>query len=90
MTSPRLVVTDETTVADVLEGSPATEVIFEGYGCNPTWECTEEHRGEYQMVELSLTCHIKEVEALVADLNAFLELEAADADVAPEPLPSAA
>lgn len=85
MTGSRLLVTDETTVGDVLEDSPATEVIFEAYGCNPTWECTEEHRGEYEIVELPLTCHIKKVEALVADLNAFLELEATDTDVAPEP-----
>jgi hypothetical protein len=86
MTMPRLVVADETTVGEVLEASPATEVIFEAYGCNPTWECTDEHRAEYQMVELSLTCHIRDVDALIADLNAFLALEAAEA----EPLPTAA
>ena len=80
MITPRLVVTDATTVGEVLEASPATEVIFEAYGCNPTWECTDEHRGNYQMVELSLTCHIPDVETLQADLNAFLDLEADEAN----------
>jgi hypothetical protein len=76
MTMERLVVTDQTTVGEVIAASPATEVIFEAYGCDPMWECTEEHRTDYQMVELSLTCHIQDVDTLVADINAFLELEA--------------
>jgi hypothetical protein len=80
MTTLRLLVTDETTVGEVLEASPATEVIFEAYGCNPTWECTDEHRSDYQIVDLSLTCHIRDTDSLVADLNAFLELEAAEAN----------
>ena len=51
------------------------EEIFRRHGCEADIECTQEHHVEYVMVDLSLTCHIDDTDALIADLNAALASE---------------
>jgi hypothetical protein len=70
-------VSDNTTVGEVLFVVPGAEQIFLQHGCEATIECTEEHHREYMLVDLSLTCHIDDTDALIADLNAALAREEA-------------
>ena len=70
-------VNDETTVGEVLFVVPRAEEIFKQHGCEAEIECTTEHHHEYMLVDTSLTCHIDDTDALIADLNAAIELEEA-------------
>ena len=70
-------VSDNTTVGETLFVVPGAEQIFVQHGCEATIECTEEHHREYMLVDLSLTCHIDDTDALIADLNAALAREEA-------------
>ena len=65
-------VSDNTTVGETLFVVPGAEQIFVQHGCEATIECTEEHHREYMLVDLSLTCHIDDTDALIADSNAAL------------------
>jgi hypothetical protein len=56
---------------------PGAEQIFIKHGCEATIECTPEHHQEYMLVDLSLTCHIDDTDALIADLNAVIAAEEA-------------
>jgi hypothetical protein len=71
-------VSDTTTVGEVLFVVPGAEQIFVKHGCEVTMECTPEHHREYVLVDLSLTCHINDTDALIADLNAALAAEEAE------------
>jgi hypothetical protein len=75
-------VEDATPVGEALFVVPGAEAIFERHGCTPSWECTEEHLAEYTLLDTSLTCHIDDVDALLADLNAVLDAEEAGTPVA--------
>lgn len=70
-------VTMETPVGEALFVIPGADEIFEQHGCQPTIECTEEHHGEYMLGDLELVCHIRDSQALIADLNAALAAEEA-------------
>ena len=70
-------VSDNTTVGEVLFVVLGAVQIFLQHGCEATIECTEEHHREYMLVDLSLTCHIDDTDALIADLNAALAAEEA-------------
>ena len=71
-------VSDNTTVGEVLFVVPGAEQIFLQHGCEATIECTEEHHREYMLVDLSLTCHIDDTDALIADLNAAIAADGAE------------
>jgi hypothetical protein len=71
-------VSDNTTVDEVLFVVPVAEQIFIQHGCEAMMECTEEHHREYMLVDLSLTCHIDDTDALIADLNAAIAAEEAE------------
>ena len=68
-------VTDETTVGEALFVVREAAEIFRRHGCEAEVECTEEHHLEYMLVDTSLTCHIHDTDALIADLNAALAAE---------------
>jgi hypothetical protein len=70
-------VNDETTVGEALFVVTGAEDIFRRHGCEAEFECTSEHHQEYLLVDTSLTCHIDDTDALVADLNAAVEAEEA-------------
>ena len=70
-------VTDETTVGEALFVVPGAEEIFQRHGCDAELECTSEHHVEYMLVDTSLTCHVDDTDALIADLNAAVEAEEA-------------
>jgi hypothetical protein len=71
-------VSDTTTVGEALFVVPRAEQIFVKHGCEATIECTDEHHREYMLVDLSLTCHIDDTDALIADLNAAIAAEEAE------------
>lgn len=68
-------VSDETTVGEVLFVVSGAEEIFRRHGCEAEIECTHEHHLEYLLVDTSLTCHIDDTDALIADLNAAIQAE---------------
>jgi hypothetical protein len=68
-------VDDETTVGEALFVVPGAEGIFKRHGCEAEVECTEEHHREYMLVDTSLSCHIRDTDALIADLNLAIEAE---------------
>jgi hypothetical protein len=68
-------VTDETTVGEALFVVTGAEEIFRHHGCDANFECTAEHHREYLLVDTSLTCHIDDTDALIADLNASIQYE---------------
>ena len=70
-------VSDETTVGETLFVVSGAAEIFRGHGCEAEFECTVEHHREYLLVDTSLTCHIDDTDALIADLNAAVEAEEA-------------
>jgi hypothetical protein len=70
-------VSDETTVGETLFVVSGAAEIFRRHGCEVEYECTEEHHREYLLVDTSLTCHIDDTDALIADLNAAVEAEEA-------------
>ncbi len=70
-------VNDETTVGETLFVVTGAPEIFRRHGCEAEFECTEEHHREYLLVDTSLTCHIDDTDALIADLNAAVEAEEA-------------
>lgn len=70
-------VSDETTVGEALFAVPGAAEIFARHGCEAEYECTEEHHQEYVLVDTSLTCHIDNTDALIADLNAAVEADEA-------------
>jgi len=70
-------VSDETTVGEALFVVTGAEEIFRRHGCEAEFECTEEHHREYPLVDTSLSCHIDDTDALIADLNASVEAEEA-------------
>jgi hypothetical protein len=72
-------VSDETTVGEALFVVPGATEIFISHGCEAEIECTEEHHLEYLLVDTSLTCHIPDTDALIADLNTAIESEEAAA-----------
>jgi hypothetical protein len=72
-------ITDETTVGEALFVVPGADEIFRRHGCEAEIECTQEHHVEYMLVDTSLTCHVDDIDALIADLNTVLEAEAAAA-----------
>jgi hypothetical protein len=45
--------------------------------CDAEFECAHEHHLEYVLVDTSLTCHIDDTDALIADLNAAVKAEEA-------------
>jgi len=65
------------TVGEALFVVPGAEQIFVQHGCEATIECTEEHHRAYMLVDLSLTCHIDDTDALIADLNAAIAADEA-------------
>ena len=71
-------VSDNTTVGETLFVVPGAEQIFVQHGCEATIECTEEHHREYMLVDLSLTCHIDDTDALIAELNAAIAADEAE------------
>ena len=68
-------VTDDTTVGEALFVVTGAAEIFQRHGCDADFECTQEHHLEYVLVDTSLTCHIDDTDALIADLNAALQAE---------------
>ncbi len=68
---------DDTTVGEVLFVVTGAEDIFRKHGCEADVECTHEHHLEYVLVDTSLTCHIDDTDALIADLNASVKAEEA-------------
>ena len=68
-------VNDETTVGEALFVVSGAAEIFRRHGCEAEFECTQEHHREYLLVDTSLTCHIDDTDALIADLNAAVEAE---------------
>lgn len=77
-------VSDETTVGEALFAVPGAAAIFLQHGCDAEVECTEEHHQEYLLVDTSLTCHVDNTDALIADLNAALEADEAVRAGAPD------
>jgi hypothetical protein len=73
----RYQVSDATTVGEALFVVPGAAEIFKRHGCEAEFECTQEHFLEYMLVDTSLTCHIDDTDALIADLNIALEAEEA-------------
>lgn len=70
-------VSDETMVGEALFVVPGAAEIFRAHGCEAAVECTDEHHREYLLVDTSLTCHVDDTDALIADLNAALAAEEA-------------
>ncbi len=70
-------VNDQTTVGEALFVVNGAEDIFRRHGCEAEFECTEEHHREYPLIDTSLSCHIDDTDALIADLNASVEAEEA-------------
>lgn len=70
-------VNDETTVGEALFVVSGAEEIFRRHGCEAEFECTTEHHLEYMLVDTSLSCHIDDTDALIADLNAAVAAEEA-------------
>ena len=68
---------DDTTVGEVLFVVTGAEDIFRKHGCEADVECTHEHHLEYVLVDTSLTCHIDDTDALIAELNASVTAEEA-------------
>ena len=68
---------DDTTVGEVLFVVTGAEDIFRKHGCEADVECTHEHHLEYVLVDTSLTCHIDDTDALIAELNASVKAEEA-------------
>ena len=68
---------DDTTVGEALFVVTGAEDIFRRHGCEADVECTQEHHLEYLLVDTSLTCHIRDTDALIADLNASVKAEEA-------------
>lgn len=68
-------VNDETTVGEALFVVTGATDIFRSHGCEAEFECTPEHHLEYPLVDTSLSCHIDDTDALIADLNAAVEGE---------------
>jgi hypothetical protein len=68
-------VSDETTVGEALFVVPGASEIFMRHGCEAEFECTAEHHLEYMLVDTSLSCHIDDTDALIADLNAVIAAE---------------
>ncbi len=68
-------VDDNTSVGEALFAVPGAEEIFERHGCEADFECTEEHHAEYTLLDTSLTCHVDDTDALIADLNAAIEAD---------------
>ncbi|HLZ29971.1 MAG TPA: hypothetical protein VKV73_21835 [Chloroflexota bacterium] len=66
---------DDTTVGEALFVVPGAAEIFKRHGCEAEFECTQEHFLEYMLVDTSLTCHIDDTDALIADLNVALEAD---------------
>ena len=66
---------DNTTVGEALFVVTDAEDIFRRHGCEADVECTQEHHLEYLLVDTSLTCHIGDTDALIADLNASVKAE---------------
>jgi hypothetical protein len=75
-------VSDDTTVGEALFVVPGAAEIFKRHGCEAEFECTQEHFLEYMLVDTSLTCHIDDTDALIADLNIALDAEEATIAVA--------
>lgn len=74
-------VSDETTVGEALFVVTGAEDIFRRHGCEAEFECTPEHHQEYLLVDTSLSCHVDNTDALIADLNAAVEAEEASRQV---------
>ena len=68
---------DDTTVGEVLFVVTGAKDIFRKHGCEADVECTHEHHLEYVLADTSLTCHIDDTDALVAELNASVKAEEA-------------
>ena len=68
---------DDTTIGEVLCVVTGAEDIFRKHGCEADVECTHEHHLEYVLVDTSLTCHIDDTDALIAELNASVTAEEA-------------
>lgn len=68
-----LLLTQESTVGEALAVVPGAVEIFERHGCEPTFECTEEHHAEYMLADTELYCHVDDSLALIDELNAALE-----------------
>ncbi|HEX8967356.1 MAG TPA: hypothetical protein VF937_05710 [Chloroflexota bacterium] len=77
-TAPAYRVSDVTTVGEALFVVPGASEIFRRHGCEAEFECTDEHHLEYMLVDTSLSCHIDDTDALIADLNAAVEAEEAE------------
>jgi hypothetical protein len=67
----------ETLVGEALFAVPGAEAIFERHGCDATLECTEDHHAEYTLSDTELVCHVDDVAALLGELNAALDADAA-------------
>jgi len=68
-------VSDEATVGEALFVVSGASEIFMRHGCEAEFECTAERHLEYMLVDTSLSCHIDDTDALIADLNAAIAAE---------------
>lgn len=71
-----MLVTRETTVADVIATDKQALDVFEKHGVCVQYECPEALL-DFAIEDCEDMCHIDDVDALVADLNQFFQEKAA-------------
>jgi hypothetical protein len=67
-----MLVTRETTVSDVIEADKGCLEVFERHGVSVEYECPEAVL-DFPIEDCEDMCRIDDVDALVADLNAFFQ-----------------
>lgn len=66
-------VTPQTIVADLLNEHPGTKDVFEKHGIEVDYECDAVL--DFALEDCETMCHIDDLDALIADLNAYLAKE---------------
>jgi hypothetical protein len=66
----KMLVTRETTVCEVIEADKGSLEVFEKHGVSVEYECPEAVL-DFPIEDCEDMCHIDDVDALIADLNAF-------------------
>jgi hypothetical protein len=69
------IITEEMTVAEALDCAPGALRLFQKYGVNPITDCGL-NRYTLRLYETPARCKVERVEALIADLNAAMTVEA--------------
>jgi hypothetical protein len=65
-------ITRETTVSEIIEADAGALEVFEKHGVSVEYECPEAIL-DFPIEDCEDMCHIDNVDALIADLNAFFK-----------------